>query len=53
MNKFPESMAQELLNKIEKTKLQDTLIVVLTVGNDKTKSIVYEIEEAIIDKCIY
>jgi len=53
ISKFPENMGKELLSKVEKTKLQDTLIVVLTVSNEKTKEIVYEIEEAIIDKCIH
>lgn len=35
--KFPDNLAKELLKKIDKTKLQDTMIVMLTVSNEGTK----------------
>ena len=35
--KFPDNLAKELLKKIDKTKLQDTMIVMLTVSNEETK----------------
>jgi hypothetical protein len=53
VEKYPEARSAELLMKISKTKFQNLAIVLLTVSDEETKEVVFEVEEAIIDKTIW